>query len=209
MVGVAANERVGSLNAGESVGVYASLEQTPVYGPSLVMRTSADFRATASSLKAAIREIDPDQPLTEVRTLASIKNESVAPDRLRTWLIVLFGATAGLLAAIGIYGVISYSVAQRTHEIGVRAALGASRGRLMGLVMRRATVLTALGLICGLAGAFLSARLLETLLFGITARDTPTMAGAALVLGTVATIAAYIPARRAAAVDPLVALRVE
>ena len=90
------------------------------------------------ALHAAIQEIDPNQPITNVRTLQQVKAESVAADRFRTWLIVLFGSIAGLLAGIGIYGVISYWVAQRTHEIGVRAALGATRGRLMGLVMGRA-----------------------------------------------------------------------
>ena len=104
------------------------------------------------------------------------QGESVAPDRLRTWLIVLFGSIASLLAGIGIYGVISYSVAQRTHEIGVRAALGATRGRLMRLVMGRASVLTGLGLAVGLATAVASGRLLRTFLFGVTARDVVSLA---------------------------------
>ena len=174
-----------------------------------MIRASRESAVTAASLKAAIHEIDPNQPLTNVRTLQEIKTESVAPDRLRTWLIVLFGGIAGLLAGIGIYGVISYSVAQRTHEIGVRAALGASRGRLMRLVMVRASVLTGLGLVAGLGTAIASGRLLETLLFGVTARDAVSLAAAAILLGAVAMFAAWIPARRAAAVDPLVALRVE
>jgi putative ABC transport system permease protein len=209
VVGIAGNERIGNLSGGDSAGVYASLEQSPVFGPSIVLRTSGDAAAVTASLKAAIREIDPDQPVGDVRTMAAIRAESVAPDRLRTWLIVLFAVTAALLAAIGVYGVISYSVAQRTHEIGVRAALGASRGRLMGLVMRRATILTTMGLIGGVAGAWWSSRLLESLLFGIAARDIATLAGAALTLGIVAMIAAWVPARRAAAVDPLIALRTE
>jgi putative ABC transport system permease protein len=209
VVGVVANERVGSLNSPESAGVYAAFEQLPVYAPSIIARVARDAGVTEAALKAAVREIDPDQPLSEVRTLAAIKEDTVGPDRLRTWLIVLFGAIAGLLAAIGIYGVISYSVAQRTHEIGVRAALGASRGRLVGLVMGKASILTALGLGAGVGGAFASTRLLETLLFGIAPRDASTMAGAAVMLGTVAMLAAWLPARRAARVDPLVALRVE
>jgi putative ABC transport system permease protein len=209
VVGVVANERVGGLSQPDSQGVYAAFEQSPVYGPNLVIRASRESAVTAAGLKAAIHEIDPNQPVNNVRTLQEIKTESVAPDRLRTWLIVLFGSIAGLLAGIGIYGVISYSVAQRTHEIGVRAALGASRGRLMGLVMRRASLLTALGLAAGIGTALASGRLLQSLLFGVTARDSVSLVGAALVLGIVAMVAAWVPARRAAAVDPLVALRVE
>jgi putative ABC transport system permease protein len=209
IVGVVANERVFSLNSPDSPGVYSTIEQTPYYGPNLIVRASRESSVTATSLNAAIHEIDPNQPLSDVRTVQQIKSESIASDRLRTWLIVLFGSIAGLLASIGIYGVISYSVAQRTHEIGVRAALGASRGRLMGQVMGRASVLTGLGLAAGLGVAMASGRLLETLLFGVTARDAVSLAAAAILLGAVATVAAWIPARRAAAVDPLVALRVE
>jgi predicted permease len=209
IVGVVANERVGSLSQPDSPGVYSPFEQSPVYGPSLVLRASRESAVTAASLKAAVQEIDPNQPLTNVRTLQQVKAESVAPDRLRTWLIVLFGSIAGLLAGIGIYGVISYSVAQRTHEIGVRAALGATRGRLMGLVMGRASLLTGLGLAAGLGTAIASGRLLQTLLFGVTAHDVVSLGAAAILLAAVAMIAAWIPARRASAVDPLVALRVE
>ena len=209
IVGVVANELVGGLTSTRGAGVYVTIEQQPIYGLNLVARTSSEATVTAAALKAAIHEVDPNQPFTDVRTVAEIKNESAAPDRLRTWLIVLFGVIAGLLAAIGIYGVISYSVAQRTHEIGLRAALGANRRRLMGLVMGRATILTALGLTVGLSAALASTRLIATLLYGIDPKDAVSLAGAALLLAVVAMIAAYVPARRAAAVDPLVALRVE
>jgi putative ABC transport system permease protein len=209
IVGVVANERVGGLSEPDSAGVYAPFEQSPFYGPSLLLRASRESAVTAASLKAAIQEIDPNQPLTNVRTLQQVKAESVAADRLRTWLIVLFGSIAGLLAGIGIYGVISYSVAQRTHEIGVRAALGATRGRLLGLVMGRASWLTGLGLAAGLATAVASGRLLETFLFGVTTHDVVSLGAAAILLAAVAMIAAWIPARQAASVDPLVALRVE
>jgi putative ABC transport system permease protein len=209
VVGIVANELVSGLTSTRGAGVYVPIEQQPIYGLSLVARTSGEASVTAAALKAAIHQVDPNQPFTDVRTVAEIKSESSAPDRLRTWLIVLFGAIAGLLAAIGIYGVISYSVAQRTHEIGLRAALGADRRRLMGLVMRRATVLTLLGLIAGIGAALASTKLIATLLFGIDPRDVVSLAGAALLLGAVAMIAAYVPARRAASVDPLVALRIE
>ena len=209
IVGVVANELVGGLTSTRGAGVYVTIEQQPNYGLNLVARTSSEATVTAAALKAAIHDVDPNQPFTDVRTIAEIKNESAAPDRLRTWLIVLFGLIAGLLAAIGIYGVISYSVAQRTHEIGLRAALGANRRRLMGLVMGRATILTALGLTVGLSAALASTRLIATLLFGVDPKDAVSLAGATLLLAVVAMVAAYVPARRAAAVDPLVALRVE
>jgi ABC-type antimicrobial peptide transport system permease subunit len=209
VVGVVANERVNSLNASDSAGVYAAFDQILVYGPSIIMRTKSDSSVSASALKAAIHEIDPNQAVSEIRTVASIRAESIAPDRLRTWLIVLFGAVAALLAGIGVYGVISYSVVQRTHEIGLRAALGASRACLMTGVMTRASVLTVLGLIAGVGGAIASTRWLEALLFGIAPRDTISLAGACAILGIIALSAAWIPARRAARVDPLTALRVE
>ena len=208
-VQLAANERVGALSADDSAGIYVPIDQSPFYGPAMIIRTSRASPVTAASLKAAIQEIDPHQSLSEVRTLADIKHESVAPDRLRTWLIVCFGGIAALLAGIGVYGVISYSVAQRTHEIGLRAALGASRTRLMAGVMTRASLLTALGLIGGIGGAIASTRWLEALLFGIAPRDAISLAAACAILGTIALCAAWIPARRAARVDPLVALRVE
>ena len=209
VVGVVANELVGNLTATRSAGIYVSTEQHPMYGLSLIARTSGEASVAAGALKAAIHDVDPNQPFTNVRTLAEIKDEAAAPDRLRTWLLVLFGGIAGLLASIGIYGVISYSVAQRTHEIGLRAALGAHRRHLIGMVMGRAIVLTVLGLTAGIGAALASTNLIASLLFGIDPTDAVSLAGAALLLGMVAMIAAYVPARRAAAVDPLVALRVE
>jgi putative ABC transport system permease protein len=209
IVGVVANERVHSLNAPVTAGTYVPFEQSPQLGLSLLVRTATDPVTTIPAVKAAVLDVDPNQPLVDPRSIADIKNESVAPVRLRTWLIGLFGAIALLLAAVGIYGVISYSVAQRTHEIGVRAALGASRPRLIGLVMVRAAILTTIGLGAGILAAIASTTLLTTLLFGVEPRDTVSMIGAAVTLGLVALFAAWVPARRAAAVDPLVALRSE
>jgi putative ABC transport system permease protein len=209
IVGVAANERVGSLSANASRGLYITLDQSPQLTPNLIARTSAAAASVVPSMRAAAREFDAGQPLADVRTVEDLRDDSLAADRLRMWLVTAFSTIALVLAGIGIFGVIAYSVAQRTHEIGVRAALGASRGRLMGLVMRHAAMLTAFGLALGLAGAVGATRFMSALLFGVQPNDVVSLAGAAASLGIVAMVAAWVPARRAARVDPLVALRVE
>ena len=209
IVGVVANERTNGLSPQGSRGVYSSIEQSPMYGLSFVLRASGDPSFLVAPLKAAIHEIDPEQPVTDIRTVAAIKDEFVAPDRLRTWLFGVFSAIALLLAAVGIYGVMSYSVAQRTHEIGVRAALGASRGRIVGLVIRHAALLTGVGLAIGMAAAIAATRWMAALLFGVQPRDPVSLGAAALLLATVSLVAAYVPARRAARIDPIHALRVD
>jgi putative ABC transport system permease protein len=133
----------------------------------------------------------------------------MATNRLRSLLLTVFAAIAVLLAAIGIYGVISYSVEQRTHEIGIRAALGASRGDLLRLILRSGMLMAGIGLILGFAGAFGLTRLLANLLFGVGERDPMTIGTVAALLACVALLACYIPARRATKVDPMVALRYE
>ena len=209
IVGIAANERTGSLGSVDSRGMYATLDQSPQLAPSVIVRTSGTAASVMAGLKAAAIELDPNQPLTEMRTVEDIRNESLGADRLRTWLVAAFSGLALLLAGIGIFGVIAYSVAQRTHEIGVRAALGASRGRVMALVIRHALLLTAAGLALGIAGAVAGTRFMSSLLFGVQPNDLVSMAAAVLALGIVGLLAAWIPARRAAAVDPLIALRME
>ncbi len=135
--------------------------------------------------------------MAEVKTLDQIKAQSMATNRLRTLLLSVFAGIAVLLSAIGIYGVISYSVVQRTHEIGIRAALGAGTGDLLGLVLRSGMILAGIGLILGFGGALGLTRLLATLLFGVQARDPLTIAAVAGILSAVALIACYIPAHRA------------
>jgi putative ABC transport system permease protein len=209
IVGVVSNEHAGGLGDRDGAGMYVSIEQGVRYGPSVVLRTAVDASAIAGPLRAAIRSVDPDQVVSPPRTIASLEDEYVAPNRLRTSLIAAFGAIALLLAAVGIYGVMSYSVEQRTHEIGIRAALGAGRGALVALVMRQATALATIGVALGTAAALASSRVLASLLFGVSPRDALTMTIAALTLGVTALVAAWIPARRAAAVDPIRALRTE
>jgi putative ABC transport system permease protein len=209
IVGVVSNEHAGGLGEHDGAGMYVSIEQGVRYGPSVVLRTAVDASAIAEPLRAAIRSIDPDQVVSNPRTISSMEDEFVAPNRLRTSLIGAFGAIALVLAAIGIYGVMAYSVEQRTQEIGIRAALGASRGALVGLVMRQATVLAAAGVLLGVAAALASGRVLSSLLFGVTPRDAASMIAAAVTLGATALVAAWIPARRAAGIDPIRALRTE
>jgi putative ABC transport system permease protein len=144
-----------------------------------------------------------------MKTLDQIKSESMAPDRLGSMLLGVFAGIATLLAAIGIYGVISYSVAQRTHELGIRSALGASSASLLGLVLRGGLIMAGIGLAAGFVGAVGLTRLMESLLFGVGARDPVTILIVAAVLGVVALLACYIPAYRATKVDPVTALRYE
>jgi putative ABC transport system permease protein len=161
------------------------------------------------ALDRAVKAIDKDQPLTDMRTLEQIKSESMASDRLEAWLLGVFAGIATLLSAVGIYGVISYSVAQRTHELGIRAALGASTSNLLGLVLRGGMMMTGIGLALGFVGALGLTKLIESLLFGIGARDAITIMAVAGILGCVALLACYIPAHRATKVNPTAALRYE
>src|SRR6185503_7122933 len=157
----------------------------------------------------AIWAVNKNQAVNDIKTLETIKSESLGGNRLRTALLGSFAGLAMLLAAIGIYGVISYSVAQRTHEIGVRAALGATNWDQLRLVLGSAMSLAGIGLGIGILGSLAFTRVLSSLLFGVSPRDPVTLAIVAAVLAAVAFIACYVPARRATRVDPVVALRYE
>jgi putative ABC transport system permease protein len=210
VVGVVADEKVNNLDSrGDNPGMYVSNEQSPVFFQALVVRAAMDPSGLKQALSKAVHEINKDQTLTDVRTLDQIKAESMATNRLRSLLLTVFAAIAVLLAAIGIYGVISYSVEQRTHEIGIRAALGASRGDLLRLILRSGMLMAGIGLVLGFGGAIGLTRLLANLLFGVGERDPMTIAAVAALLTCVALLACYIPARRATKVDPMVALRYE
>jgi putative ABC transport system permease protein len=207
IVGVAANEHVHGLADQPSAGVYAPIEQSPSYGLALVLRAPGGPSAVVPALRAAVKDIDPHQPLGEVRTLGEIAAAFVAPDRLRTALLTAFAAIALLLAAVGVYGVVSYSVAERTREIGIRAALGASRLTILTQVLSRVCALTLAGVVLGLAATLALGRFLASLLVGVSARDVPTLAGDAAMLCAEVGLPAWVPARRAASVDPVTALR--
>ena len=207
VVGVIADERTSSLDGTVRPGVYVPIEQSPTTSVNVVVRSAVEPASLTHAIAQAVREVDGNQAVTDVRTLEQIKNASAASTRLRTTLLVVFATLALLLSAIGIYGVISYGVAQRTHELGVRAALGASAGALLRMVIVSGMSLAAIGLVLGLVGALGLTRLLGTLLFGVGARDPLTLAASAAILAAVALLACYVPARRAAKMDPLAALR--
>ena len=210
IVGVMADETVSSLDdKTDNPGMYVTNEQSPVYFQALLVRAAMDPSLLKPAILKAIHELNKDQPLTDLKTLEQIKTESLASNRLRSMLLAIFATVAVLLSAIGIYGVISYSVVQRTHELGIRAALGASTVNILALVLRAGMLMTGIGLGLGLAGALGLSRLLHTLLFGVGERDPVTIATVAAILSVVALLACYIPAYRATRVDPLIALRYE
>ncbi len=209
VVGVIADEKVNGLNDEMSAGVYVSNEQSPVYGMSLIVRAALDPATIQKSISQAISGVNKDQALSDVRTLEQIKAENLVGDRLEAMLMTVFAVVALLLAAIGIYGVISYSVAQRTHEMGIRSALGARAGDLLRLVLVNGLMLAFSGWRLKTSrGRLALTRLLSTLLFGVGARDPLTMLSVAGILAVVALLACLIPALRATIADP-VALRHE
>jgi putative ABC transport system permease protein len=175
----------------------------------LAVRTSVDPKSTLAAIQTAIREVDKDQPVYQVQTLDELMRDSVGTRRFALTILILFAGLALVLAVSGIYGVISYSVTQRTQEIGIRMALGAQGADVLRLVLGQFMRLTAAGVVLGLVGAYALTRLMTSLLFGVTATDLTTFVLVAISLSLVALVACLIPARRATRVDPLVALRYE
>jgi putative ABC transport system permease protein len=209
VVGVIRDEKIGGPADTQSAGVYVSNEQSPVYGMVLNVRTTVEPASLQRSITAAIRSINKDQAISDVRTVEQIREQAMGSRRLQSVLLTVFGGVALILAGLGVYGVISYSVLQRTRELGIRAALGASEASLLRLALDRGVLLTVLGLVIGVGGALALTRLMGTLLYGVGPRDPATMVSAAVVLGLVAVAASYVPSRRATRVDPIIALRYE
>jgi putative ABC transport system permease protein len=209
VVGVIADEKVNGLNDERSAGVYVTNEQTAAYGMSLVVRANGDPVKLQKFITDAIHGVNKDQAISDIKTLTQIKDQTAFTGRIEATLLGVFATVALLLAAIGIYGIISYSVAQRTHEMGIRAALGASAASLLKLILYRGLALTAIGLAIGAAGSLAVTSAMATLLYGVGVRDPMTMTAVAGILAAVALAACYVPARRATRVDPTVALRYE
>jgi len=207
IVGVARDVKQYSLaEDGREVMYLPSLE---VGGASLVIRATNNPSALVAAVQNQIKAIDKDQPVSQVSTMDQLLANSVAEPRFRTLLLLLFAIVALLLASIGIYGVMSYTVTQRTREIGIRMALGAQRSDVLKLVVRQAVTLTLAGVGLGVIAAFGLTRLIESLLFEVTASDPLTFVVVSMLLTSVALLASYIPARRATKVDPMAALRYE
>ena len=183
--------------------------QNPGGGMSVVLRTAGDPISLANAARQQVLDIDQDQPIYSVQTMGKIWSDSIAPDRLYLMLLGAFAGVALTLAAVGIYGVMAYSVTQRTHEIGIRMALGARRNDVLGMVIRQGMKLAAAGLGVGLGGAWLATRAMTSLLFGVSATDPVTFVVISVVLAGVALGACFVPARRATRVDPMIALRYE
>jgi putative ABC transport system permease protein len=210
IVGVVGDVKHDTLTRDYAPAVYVPYYQVPWSGRmSLAVRSSAQPSAVLASVREQIRSVDRDLPVFSVMTMNQVLSNSVAQPRFSTLMLGVFAGVALLLAAVGIYGVISYSVSQRTHEMGIRMALGAQPRDIFRLVVGQGMVLTLIGVGVGLAASFALTRFLESLLFGVSATDPATFAGVSVLLAAVALLACYLPARRATRVDPLVALRYE
>ncbi|HEY6306030.1 MAG TPA: ABC transporter permease [Candidatus Angelobacter sp.] len=210
VVGVVSDARYGGLDQDAQPTVYAPIAQSDFSpGSFFTVRSDGDPRALIASVRSVVAQIDKNLPLGDVATMEEIMSISVAQPRLQTFLLGLFGGLAMILAAVGIYGVMSYSVTQRTSEIGIRMALGADRASVLRMVMVQGLRLAAIGLAIGLALALAVTRVMSKILFGVSPTDPLTFATIAVLLALVALLACYFPARRATRVDPMVALRYE
>jgi putative ABC transport system permease protein len=211
IVGIVGDVKHAGLEQDTDPEAYMPHEQAPYSGQArrltLVVRTRAPLATVAPTLKNAVAGIDRNQPVGAIRTMDDVIAASVAPRRLNLWLIGAFAAIALVLTAAGLYGVMSFLVAQRTREIGVRMALGASRGRVLTLVLRQAGTMMILGIGVGLIGALALTKSLSSLLFGVTSNDPAVYAGVSVLLAVVALLAVAVPSSRATRVDPLTALR--
>jgi putative ABC transport system permease protein len=207
VVGVIEDERFLGLDAGPAPAAYVPLAQGAQLQGTLVVRTSADAAAVTASLRTTLRALDPEVPFFGAGTLEDTVSESLASPRFTSRLVALFGSVALLLALIGVHGVLSYSVAQRVPEMGIRMALGAERSSVTRAVVGEGLRLGLAGAALGLLGALAASRLLESLLFGVTATDPATYAVVLVAVLGAALLASFFPALRASRTDPLSALR--
>jgi putative ABC transport system permease protein len=214
VVGVVGDMRQNALDAPPEPELYPPVSRHVMSGAffwprQLVVRTAGDPGSLTGAVRDAIWRVDPDQPVSAQRTMDEIFDGHLASRNTQLTLVGAFAVLALVLAAVGLYGVLSYTVTQRTAEIGLRMALGASGGALVRTIVRGAVVLACVGLALGIVGALALGRVIESFLFGVTASDPVTFVAAGTVLLIVAAAAAYVPARRAANVDPMTALREE
>jgi putative ABC transport system permease protein len=207
IVGIVADVRDVSIGDNPGPMMYVPYAQAPFPGACLVVKSTLDPAAITTAIRGDVASLDKDLPLTDIATMTEVMKASMAQPKFRTFLLGIFAAMALILAATGIFGVISYSVSCRTNEIGIRVALGASSQTILKMVLRETLTLVAIGLAVGIPAALAASHLLSHFLFAISPSDPITIAGVALTLTAVAAAAGYIPARRATQVDPLTALR--
>jgi putative ABC transport system permease protein len=209
IVGVVGDIKYAGLDAPPQLAYYLADRQQPQTRRFVMVRTAADPRSALTSIRSAVSALDRDLPVSRLYTFDQLMNDSVAAPRFRTTLMTLFAIVGVVLAAVGIYGVMAYTVSERTRELGVRLALGATRREVLRMVMTEALALAAAGVVLGIAGAAATTRFMAALLFGVTPTDPSTFAAIAVILMTVALAGSYIPALRATRVDPMATLRSE
>ena len=206
MVGVAKDSKYNGVVEDPQNFIYQPLSQNYTPQATLHVRSAGDAASLANAVRGAARELDPSLSVFNLRTLEEQVSNSLQPLKMNVLMLAVFGTLALLLASIGLYGVASYSVSQRTREIGVRMALGAQPSSVLGLVLGHGMVLVAAGLVIGLVVAYSAAGLMSALVVGVSTRDPLTFGATAAALGAIALLASYIPARRATRIDPLIAL---
>jgi putative ABC transport system permease protein len=206
IIGVAEDVKYTAIDAETAPEMYV---QSSLWSMSLLVRTDSDPLDLVVAIQREVKSIDQDQPISGVKTLEQRVADSVSAKRFSMMLMLIFAVVALLLAVVGIYGVMSYSVTQSTREIGIRMALGATRKDVLGLIIRNGVALTTIGLVLGLAMAFGITRFMRSMLYGVSATDAVTFTVVALALAVVAIGACYLPARRATKVDAIIVLRSE
>jgi predicted permease len=209
IIGIVGDVRDVSLGKNPGAMMYVPFAQAPLWGANLVVKSTLSTSSVAAAIRQEVEKIDKDIPVTDVAQMPELIDASVAQPRFRMFLLGLFAVMALVLAATGIFGVISYSVSRRTNEIGIRVALGASRNTILGMILREILIVTLAGLAVGLPCALAASHLVGHMLFNVSASDPATLAAVAFILAAAAVLAGYVPARRAMRVDPMAALRHE
>jgi putative ABC transport system permease protein len=209
VVGVVGDVRRLELQTEPLPEVFNDFRQNPRLEMALVVRAAENSLSLSSAVREEVLSLDKEQSIFDIATMERRLADSIAAKKFEMWLLSSFGTVALVLAVIGIYGIVSFDVVQRTHEIGVRMALGAEHRDVLRLVIRRGAMLALAGIAIGAAAALVFSRFLSAMLFGVRPNDLTTFVTASIVLGTAAFLASYVPARRATKVDPMVALRYE